>query len=186
MKKSRLTLRCVCEGAVFLALAQILGYLKLFELPQGGSVTPAMLPLVLFCVRWGTLPGIAAGALYGLLQLMLDGAYAWGWVSILFDYLLAFGAVGLAGLCRKCRANLLLGAAVGCAARFLSHLISGVFYVRGATGLSIYGVDTASPWLYSAIYNGAYMLPTLLLTALLGSLLMRPLRKYLRRDDLQR
>ena len=39
MKKSSLTLRALVEGAVFVALAQVLSYLKLFELPQGGSIT---------------------------------------------------------------------------------------------------------------------------------------------------
>ena len=35
---SRMKLRALTEGAVFVALAQILGYLKLFELPNGGSI----------------------------------------------------------------------------------------------------------------------------------------------------
>ena len=40
---SRMKLRALTEGAVFVALAQILGYLKLFELPNGGSICLAML-----------------------------------------------------------------------------------------------------------------------------------------------
>ena len=53
MKRSKLTLRYLCEGAIMIALAQILGYLKLYELPQGGSITLSMLPIFLFCSRWG-------------------------------------------------------------------------------------------------------------------------------------
>ena len=53
MTKRKMTLRCLCEGALLLALAQVLGYLKLWELPNGGSVTLSMLPIFLFCVRWG-------------------------------------------------------------------------------------------------------------------------------------
>ena len=180
MNRKKWTLRCVCEGAIFLALAQLLGYLKLFELPQGGSVTPAMLPLIVFCVRWGLAPGLSVGVLYGLLQLLLDGAYAWGWVSIFFDYLFAFGLIGLAGLFRGKKAGLVCGAAVGCFARFLPHLVSGVLFVQGTAAFSIYGVETASPWVYSALYNGVYMLPTMLLTVLLGALLTKPLKRYLR------
>ena len=37
--QAHLALRALCEGAVMVALAQILGYLKLYELPQGGSIT---------------------------------------------------------------------------------------------------------------------------------------------------
>ena len=60
MKKSKLTLRCLCEAAIMIALAQILGYLKLYELPQGGSITLSMLPIFLFCSRWGFGPGMLA------------------------------------------------------------------------------------------------------------------------------
>ena len=52
-KKSRVALRVLCEGALMVALAQILSYLKLWELPQGGSVTIGMFPIFLFCIRWG-------------------------------------------------------------------------------------------------------------------------------------
>ena len=96
--KSKLSLRCLTEGAVFVALAQVLGYIKLFELPQGGAVDLAMLPIFIFCARWGFGPGILAGFVFGLLQLTLDGAYAWGWQSMLGDYLVAFTMLGLAGL----------------------------------------------------------------------------------------
>lgn len=41
--KSHLRLRALCEGAIFIALAQVLSYLKLYELPQGGSITIEML-----------------------------------------------------------------------------------------------------------------------------------------------
>ena len=77
--KTHLQLRMLCEGAVMLALAQILSYVKLAEAPNGGSVTAAMFPIFLFAIRWGLGPGLSVGFLFGLLQLMFDGAYAWGW-----------------------------------------------------------------------------------------------------------
>ena len=39
MKKSKLTLRALTEGAVFVAAAQVLSMIKLWEMPWGGSVT---------------------------------------------------------------------------------------------------------------------------------------------------
>ena len=57
--KSHLRLRALCEGAIFIALAQVLSYLKLFELPQGGSITIEMLPIFLYCARWGFGPRYA-------------------------------------------------------------------------------------------------------------------------------
>ena len=58
--KKNLTLRALTEGAIFVALAQVISYLKLFELPQGGSITVAMLPIFLYCARWGFGPGLLA------------------------------------------------------------------------------------------------------------------------------
>ena len=58
MKKSKLTLRCLCEAAIMIALAQLLGYIKFYELPQGGAITLSMLPIFLFCSRWGFGPGM--------------------------------------------------------------------------------------------------------------------------------
>ena len=95
---SHLRVRMLCEGAMMVALAQVLSYIKLMELPNGGSLTPAMFPIILFAVRWGLTPGLMAGFTFGLLQLIFDGAYAWGWQSMLLDYLVAFTPLGLAGL----------------------------------------------------------------------------------------
>ena len=49
--KTNLKLRSLVEGALFVALAQVLGYLKLFELPQGGSIVISMLPIFIYCAR---------------------------------------------------------------------------------------------------------------------------------------
>ena len=126
MNRTHLSVRMLCEAAVMVALAQILSYLKLMELPNGGSLTPAMFPIILFAVRWGTAPGLMAGFVFGLLQLIFDGAYAWGWQSMLLDYLAAFTPLGLAGLFKGRTWGIFAGTVVGCAGRFLVHYISGV------------------------------------------------------------
>ena len=113
MTRTHLSVRMLCEAAVMVALAQILSYLKLMELPNGGSLTPAMFPIILFAVRWGTVPGLMAGFVFGLLQLIFDGAYAWGWQSMLLDYLLAFTPLGLAGLFKGKPWGIFAGTVVG-------------------------------------------------------------------------
>lgn len=70
--KSHLRLRALCEGAIFIALAQVLSYLKLYELPQGGSITIEMLPIFLYCARWGFGPGMLASFAYSILQALLS------------------------------------------------------------------------------------------------------------------
>ena len=124
--KTHLQLRMLCEGAVMLALAQILSYVKLAEAPNGGSVTAAMFPIFLFAIRWGLGPGLSVGFLFGLLQLMFDGAYAWGWQSMLLDYLVAFTPLGLAGLFWGKKYGIFPGILLGYVGRFIIHYISGV------------------------------------------------------------
>lgn len=170
MKK--MSVRTLCEGALLIAMAQGLGYLKLWELPQGGSVTLAMLPIVIFAWRRGLRPGLLAGFAFGLLQLLLDGAYAWGWQSMLGDYLLAFTPLGLAGLFTSRKYGLPLGVLVGAFGRFLVH------WVTGATVWAAYMPETfTSPWVYSLVYNGAYVGVSALLCMVAAALLMKPLSR---------
>ena len=104
--RSHLRVRTLREGAIMVALAQALSYLKFMQLPNGGSLTPAIFPIVFFALRWGLGQGLLAGFAFGLLQLIFDGAYAWGWQSMLLDYLVAFTPLGLAGFGTFDNANL--------------------------------------------------------------------------------
>ena len=45
--KHHLRVRAITEGAMLVAAAQVLSLIKLYEFPQGGSVTAAMFPIVL-------------------------------------------------------------------------------------------------------------------------------------------
>ena len=46
--KNHLRIRALTEGAMLVAAAQVLSLLKLYEFPQGGSVTAAMFPVLLY------------------------------------------------------------------------------------------------------------------------------------------
>ena len=185
MKKSNLKLRCLTEGAVFVALAQVLSYLKLFELPQGGSFVLAMFPIFFYCVRWGFVPGMLASAVYSVLQLTLDGAYAWGWQSIIGDYILAYSLIGVAGLFHKQKTGFFTGTVVGTAARFLSAYIVGATVWGEYMPDQFFGMTMTSPWFYSALYNGSYLLADMLLCLIVGAILWKPLGQYIRGEDLQ-
>ena len=183
--KSHLKLRALCEGAIMVALAQVLGYLKFFELPQGGSITIGMLPIFLYCARWGFGPGMLASIVYSVLQLLLDGAYAWGWQSILGDYIVAYSVLGLAGLFHKQYFGFYYGILVGGAARFLCHYLTGVTIWAEYMPERFFGMTMTTPWIYSALYNGSFMLVDMLVCALIGFALWKPLGKYIRGEDLQ-
>ena len=177
-------LRCLVEGALLVALAQILCYLKLWELPQGGSVTISMLPIFLYCARWGFGPGMLASFAYSLLQLLLDGAYAWGWQSMLGDYIFAFAVLGVAGLFWKKKNGFVLGATAGCVARFLVHYVVGATVWAEYMPETFFGMTMTTPWFYSALYNGSYMLIDMILCLAVGALIWKPLGKYIRGEDL--
>ena len=183
-KNSHLKLRALCEGAVLVAAAQILGYIKLFELPNGGAVNLGMLPIFLYCARWGFGKGMLASFCYSLLQLLLDGAYAWGWQSMIGDYIVAFTVLGLAGLFYKQRHGLYIGTIVGCAARFLVSYFVGATIWAEYMPESFFGMTMTSPWFYSALYNGSYMLPDMILCLVCAWLLYKYMGKYVRGEDL--
>ena len=166
MNRTHLSVRMLCEAAVMVALAQILSYLKLMELPNGGSLTPAMFPIILFAVRWGTAPGLMAGFVFGLLQLIFDGAYAWGWQSMLLDYLAAFTPLG-------------------CAGRFLVHYISGVTIYKILVPTAFMNWTFTSPSFYSIVYNGSYMLPNTVIALAIAALLYKPMKRYILGQDIQ-
>ena len=176
--------RMLCEGAIMVALAQILSYIKIMELPNGGSLTPAMFPILLFAVRWGLKDGLLAGFVFGLLQLIFDGAYAWGWQSMLLDYLVAFPPLGLAGLFKGKKWGIFAGTVLGCLGRFIVHFISGITIYRIYAPTEILGTVFDEPNLYSLVYNGTYMLPNTSLALAIAGLLYAPLKKFYVGEDI--
>ena len=180
------TLRCMIEGALFVAIAQVLSMLKLWEMPWGGSVTLAMVPILLFAVRWGVGPGLAAGFVFGILQFTFDGGFAIGWQSIIGDYLLAFTALGLAGLWHGKRGDVYVGTLIGGFARFLVHYVVGATVWAEYMPEEFFGMSMHSPWFYSLLYNLAYMLPNIVICLVVFVLLDQPLKKYIRGEDLQK
>ena len=142
-------------AALSIALSFILSYIKIFRMPNSGSVTLAsMLPLMLFAASYGVGPGLLAGAAYGLLQ-YLQGGYFVHPIQFLLDYPLAFALIGLAGLYKympKAWSQWSIYAAMvlGALGRCLSATLAGIFYWETA------------PWA-SLVYNGAYLVPDTLI-----------------------
>ena len=145
----KFTARELSIGAISIAIAFVLSYIKI-SLPQGGSVTPAsMLPILVYAWAFGPAAGITAGFVYGCLQLM-QGMWILHPVQVVLDYLLPFALLGLAALSKK---NLQIGIVIACVARFLSHYVSGLIFWR------MYAPEGQPVAIYSLLYNGSYMLP---------------------------
>lgn len=176
--KTHLRIRRLTEGAISIALAEILSFLPLYKFPWGGSIDLSMFPIILYCVRWGFGSGMVISTAHAVLQALFEGGIAIGWESILGDFLVAYMVLGTAGLFKG---KFYQATAVACTLRFLVH------YVVGATIWAEYMPETffkmtmTSPWFYSALYNGAYMLPDMVMVMVLGFLLSRtPVGAYIR------
>ena len=176
--------RALTEGAIMVALATALSYVKLFELPQGGSVCIGMLPIFLYCIRWGWKDGFLASFAYGLLQLIFDGAYAWGPWSMLLDYLLAFAVLGVCGFFWKTKGGIFIGTVVGSICRFIIHFISGVTIYRIYEPTEVFNHAFTNPYLYSLVYNGSYVAIDMVLCLVIFAVLYVPLKKYITGQDL--
>ncbi len=169
------------EGAVMVALAAVLSYVRIFHLPWGGSVTLlSMLPIVIYSIKHGVAKGMMVSFVFALIQFgqgCIDGLFGWGLTPvmliscILMDYILPFLVLGLAGIFRrKGTVGWLTGTAGVIVIRFLFHFLSGVVIWHSA-GKLWEGFVTDNEWLYSLCYNGAYMLPELIFT-LIGAVIL--------------
>jgi len=187
MNKSKLyyTIRMICEGAMMVVLAQILGYIKLWEMPWGGSICLSMLPIFFFACRWGVSAGLMSGFVLGVLQFMYDGGIALGWQSIIGDYLVAFTVLGLAGLFRGKNSSVFVGTVVGSAARFLVHYVVGATIWAEYMPEVFFGMTMTTPWFYSLLYNGFYMVIDMVLCLMIFALLFKPMKPYFLAQDLK-
>ena len=177
-QNKKIDLRSMIECAMMVALATVLSMIKLYEAPLGGSVTLlSMLPVSVLSIRLGLKWGLTGGFLYAMIQMFLDlgKVISWGLTPaaligcIIFDYLLAFTVIGLAGAFRSMgRIGMIWGIALALFGRFCSHLVSGtvIFDVWMPEGWG-------NPFIYSVAYNGAYMLPELVFTVAAVMILTR-------------
>ena len=175
--KEHQKLLTIAEGAISIAIAYALSFIKFKIWPEGGSIDIVMVPLLIFAWRRGIGWGVAVGLLFGTIKCFFAGGFAWGWQSILLDYSIAYAAVGLGGLTRKLKYGLPIGAVVGSLCRFIIHFISGVTIYKIYEPEVFAGTTYSNPALFSAVYNGSYMLVNLILAVLLCALLQKPLER---------
>lgn len=170
------------EGAVMVALATVLSFVKIVHLPWGGSITLlSMLPIIVFSIKRGVANGLAASFVFALIQFIqgcADGLFGWGLTPaalvacIFIDYIFAFTVLGLAGIFRKYGMPGVIGGSVmAMGLRLVCHYISGVL-IFGSFGELWNGFTVNEPCLYSLLYNGAYMLPEIVFTVIGAVVLM--------------
>lgn len=162
--------RRLAESAVMLALSTVLAEFAVFKLPYGGSVTLfSQLPMIVisyrYGVKWGTFVGLLSAViqlLFGLENFTFVSGIASYLILIFADYIIAFGVLGLGGMFKNKIKNgaaaLATGSIVVSLVRYLCHFVSGVTIWQSYA-------EGASVWKYSLTYNGSYMIPELIITA---------------------
>lgn len=190
--------RVLVEGALMIALSTILSNISLFNLPHGGSITlVSMFPIILMSFRNGPRWGLLTAFVHSLLQLMtgLDNLAYCQTLSaqigcVLFDYILAFTALGLASMLarpfKSSIAKIGMGTLGACLLRFLCSFISGYVvwkdYDYAFSWLNNFSWaawatqnlgENALCWFYSLVYNASYMLPEAIITVVAALLMYR-------------
>ncbi len=190
MKNKKLQMLCVC--AVMVALSTALSLVKIWNMPWGGSITLlSMLPVALISIMYGLKQGLFSSFVYACIQLVfgitMDGLLGWGltagmlFACIMLDYIVPFTVIGLAGIFRsKGMTGILSGTVVAVLLRFVSHILSGIF-VFSAVGKLWDGFETDNTFLYSLVYNGCYMLPEIILTAVGAFFVYKALDKVIKK-----
>lgn len=167
----------ICECAILVALSLALMPIEIPGPAFGGDIDLVMIPLFILAWRNGAVYGIASGAVFGFLKCLIGGGIGWGLPSVLLDYVLAYAAVGFAGLFRQKYWAVELSTFIGCFARFIIHFISGITLYAIVSPTDIAGMTIGNPALYSVIYNGLYMLPNTVIAIVIMALLRLPLKK---------
>jgi thiamine transporter len=166
IRKVKFTTSIITNVGVALALGTVLKMVKFFQLPNGGSATlGSMVPILLIALFYGSEIGLLTGLLFGLLDFIL-GPYIMHPVQVLFDYPLAFTALGIAGFFKdKGKVQMLIGVILAISGRFLFHFISGVVFYGS------YAEPGQTAAAYSFFYNLSYLGPEAVLCILVLAIL---------------
>ena len=166
------------EIAIFASIGLVLDQISFKIVPNGGSISLVMLPIILIAIRWGIVAGLTTGLLLGIMQAMFGGTII-HWAQGLLDYAVAFTVVGFAGLMKpfveralKMKKQMhvflcfVIAATIGGMLRFVAHLLAGVIFFKEYAG-------DQNPWIYSIIYNCTYIIPSIILTAVVAVLILK-------------
>ena len=165
----RISTKQTVFSAVALALAFLLSYVKLIEMPFGGSVTLCSMLFVTLIGYWyGPVIGIMSGLAYSLLQLFQDGgAWMLSPMQVLFDYVFAFAALGFSGFFCKSKNGLLKGYLVAVFFRALFNTLGGYFFWMDSMPEEF---PASLAFIYPVVYNYGFVIVEALITVVIISI----------------
>lgn len=161
-EKSRMSTKQLIFCAASIALAFVTSYIKIFEMPWGGSVTLCSMLFIVMVANWyGVKTGVLVGLAYGILQFIQE-PYVLSLFQVCCDYVLAFAALGVAGFFSRSPKGLVKGYVAAVLARGAFHALGGYLYWMS------YMPDNFPQSLrsvYPIVYNYSFLLVEALITA---------------------
>ncbi|HHY61563.1 MAG: energy-coupled thiamine transporter ThiT [Bacillota bacterium] len=157
------------EVGMAAALSWVLGMIRLFKMPQGGSISLEMVPILYMAFSRGVYPGLLSGLIAGVLDLVTATSEIVHPMQAILDYILASTALGLAPWFSFGRGwwRNLTGAIGGTLVGLMCHVLSGhIFFGQ-------YAPAGTPAWLYSLTYNATYYLPKMIITIVVVVILMQ-------------
>lgn len=163
----------IVTGGIVIALSFVLSSIKIFEMPMGGSVTPAsILPIAVFAVAFGPAWGFAAAIVFSILQVISGLEWFVTPFQMLLDYVLGYASLGIIGfaalpaekrlkysnpIARFVNGGIVravIFTVIAYAVRWFCSVLSGVIFYAEYAG-------DMNPWVYSMVYNGSFLLADL-------------------------
>lgn len=152
---------------VAIALAYITSYIKIFNMPWGGSITLCSMLFIVLVANWyGVGTGLFVGLAYGILQFIQE-PYVLSFFQVCCDYIFAFAALGLAGVFAKSNHGLLKGYILAVVARGAFHVLGGYLYWMDYMPDNFPKSLTA---VYPILYNYSYLLVEGVITVIVISI----------------
>lgn len=163
-KSEKFNAKSLCFCAIAIALATVTSFIKFVDLPMGGSLTLcSMFFICLIGYLYGAGTGITTGVAYGILQLVID-PYVVHPAQLILEYPIAFGFLGLSGVFSESKNGLFKGVILGVMGRYICHIIAALIF------FGVYAPEGVSSFVYAVTYNGAYIIPELILTLIIISI----------------
>jgi thiamine transporter len=173
-KDTRFPTKILAEIIALSALSAALYVVRPFSLPYGGSITlGSMVPVIWLALRRGLFVGFTAGAIFGMIALPIDVILLpyspiTNPMQVFLEYPLAFGVLGLAGIFRKRSLGFaIVGTGISVFAKFLLHVIAGVMFWSWTIPIEW------NPLVYAVVYNGSFLLPEFIISAILIAILVK-------------
>ena len=163
-EKKRMGTKQLVFCAMAMALAFITSYIKIFNMPWGGSVTLCSMLFIVLVGNWyGPKTGVLVGLVYGILQFIQE-PYVLSFFQVCCDYILAFAALGVAGFFAKSKNGLIKGYIVAVIARGAFHALGGYLYWMDYMPENF---PKALSSVYPILYNYSYLLAEGVITVII-------------------